>query len=152
MELSYENGMFDRSRVESLDPFLLMLIALLLLFVLISHLKESRGTQQASRPEHFAPKFNNGVSQSEFKEIVQMTAEKLNKRVKKRIAGVETRGTTIILFVTSASELTRWKAEIDFNDRGRVTGRYRLKSENSQSPIPKAFAENVREQVMRYLQ
>ena len=54
---------------------------------------------------------------------------------------------TVTLHVKSNSGLSTWSAELDFNDYGHLTGAYWLSTENTQSIIPKHFADALQEQV-----
>lgn len=64
-----------------------------------------------------------------------------------RLIRVEITGLVVALFVRSNSGLTIWTAAIDFNDYGRLTGRYWMKSENAQSPIPRFVADAIQQEV-----
>lgn len=60
-----------------------------------------------------------------------------------RVTRAVTTGQITLLHVRSNSSLTKWTAEVDFNDYGRPTGRYWITSENTQSPIPVVFAKGL---------
>lgn len=92
-------------------------------------------------------RFDEGITHADFVAIAQDVA-KLTPRVQQ----VVTTGMTIVLKVRSNSGLSTWKAEIDFNDYGHLTGRYWVSSENSESRIPEYFARGVQGHVQEHLQ
>ena len=54
--------------------------------------------------------------------------------------------------VKTQSGINTWEFKIDFNDYGRVTGRYWMRySENTDSQIPHRYAEQLSEAVKAYL-
>lgn len=85
-------------------------------------------------PVEWDPRF----PQEAFQSLVTKTAQRLP-----RVYAGYPFGLGATIHVKSNSGLTSWKAEIDFNDYGRFTGRYWITSENDQSPIPQAFAEAI---------
>jgi hypothetical protein len=64
-----------------------------------------------------------------------------------RVKDVVVTGMTVTVQVGSVSGLSTWKAEIDFNDYGHLTGAYWLDAENSDSLIPGHFANAMRAQI-----
>lgn len=66
-----------------------------------------------------------------------------------RLVGVRIGGLVVFLEVRSNSGLSTWSARIDFNDYGHITGQYWLSSDNSQSPIPKFFADSLRVEIQK---
>ena len=66
-----------------------------------------------------------------------------------RLLDVSIDGLVAFLEVRSNSGLTTWSANIDFNDYGHLTGRYWLTTDNTQSPIPKFFANAVQAEIQR---
>ena len=87
--------------------------------------------------------FDEGVTESEFDEIARATAQRTP-----RVQAAVTTDMNVTLYVKSNSGLTSWKAEVDFNDYGHLTGKYWLHSENANSVIPKHFADAVRDQIV----
>ena len=87
--------------------------------------------------------FDEGITQYEFMEIVRDAAERTP-----RIESFVTTGMGVTLYVKSNSGLTTWKAEIDFNDYGHLTGDYWMQSENPDSLIPQYFVTAVRAQIV----
>lgn len=79
-------------------------------------------------------------SQNDFNDLVAEVAQRTP-----RVINVVVTDLTAILHVKSNSGLSRWRAEVDFNDYGTLTGKYWLDTENSHSLIPKHFAEAVKD-------
>jgi len=90
--------------------------------------------------------FTDGITQSQFVDI----AETLGRRTA-RVHRVTVEGMTVRLHVTSNSGLSTWSAELDFNDYGHLTGAYWMSTENTQSIIPKHFADALQEQVRSHV-
>lgn len=86
--------------------------------------------------------FDDGLTQNEFLEIARDVAKRTP-----RVGDVVVTGMTVSLYVRSNSGLTTWTAEIDFNDYGHLTGAYWLRTENSDSLIPKHYANAVQAQI-----
>jgi hypothetical protein len=100
--------------------------------------------QEARRRRNSPLCFEDGLTQGEFIEM----ARDLAKRTP-RVQDVLVTGMTVTLHVKSNSGLTRWAAEIDFNDYGHLTGAYWLETENPDSLIPEHFARALQSQVAR---
>ena len=73
-----------------------------------------------------------------FEEVVTKATHKLP-----RVYASHTDGLIVTIHVKSNTGLTSWKAEVDFCDYGRLTGKYWISSENTQSPIPQALADAI---------
>ncbi|SIT72588.1 hypothetical protein [Microbacterium sp. RU33B] len=73
-----------------------------------------------------------------FQDVVNRTAQRLP-----RVYASNADGLIVTIHVKSNSGLTSWKAVVDFHDYGRLTGWYRMTSENDQSPIPQAMADAI---------
>lgn len=72
--------------------------------------------------------------------------EKLAKRAGKeirRVKSITTDSPYIHGVVRSQSGISDWNFSIDFNDYGHLTGNYWINTENSDSSIPKAIANNI---------
>lgn len=102
-----------------------------------------RNAQETKRRKNSPLCFDEGMTQNEFIEIVREAAERAP-----RVQNVVTTGMSVTLYVKSNSGLSTWKAEIDFNDYGHLTGEYWLQSENPDSLIPKYFVNAVRAQIV----
>ena len=101
-----------------------------------------RDAQETRRRKNSPLCFDEGLTQSEFIEIARDIAKRTP-----RVKDVVVTGMTVTLHVGSISGLSIWTAEIDFNDYGHLTGRYWLDTVNSDSLIPKHFANAVRAQI-----
>ncbi len=86
--------------------------------------------------------FDEGITQGEFV-VMASDAAKRTPRIK----DVAVSGMTVTLRVRSNSGLSTWGAEVDFNDYGHLTGTYWINTENSDSIVPKHFAEGLKEQI-----
>ncbi|GAA2954415.1 hypothetical protein ACFO7V_02285 [Glutamicibacter bergerei] len=101
-----------------------------------------RGHRESERRRSFPPQFDDVLTEHDFNEVVQAVALRTP-----RVSECIVTGMTIALTVRSNSRLSIWRAEIDFNDYGRLTGAYWLNSENSDSPIPRYVAGLVQDAV-----
>ncbi|MDF2094290.1 hypothetical protein P0Y31_18250 [Knoellia sp. 3-2P3] len=99
--------------------------------------------QETKRRKNSPLCFDEGITQSEFITIVRDAAERTP-----RVQNAVTNGMSVTLYVKSNSGLSTWKAEIDFNDYGHLTGEYWLQSDNPNSLIPKYFVNAVRAQIV----
>lgn len=80
--------------------------------------------------------FNDGVSQADFVGLVDAAA-----RHTPRVARANVSGMMVHLLIESNSGLSRWSAVVDFNDYGHLTGSCWISSDNSDSQIPRYFAD-----------
>ncbi len=101
-----------------------------------------RDAQETQRRKNSPLCFDEVLTQSEFIEIARNIAKRTP-----RVEDVVVTGMTVTLHVGSISGLSSWKAEIDFNDYGHLTGAYWLDTENSDSLIPGHFANAMRAQI-----
>lgn len=101
-----------------------------------------REAQETKRRKSSPLNFDNRLSQQDFIDISCSVASRI-----RRVVEVKTTGMTVVLEVRSNSGLTTWKADVDFNDYGRLTGNYWLSSENDQSPIPEYFAKELQREI-----
>lgn len=90
--------------------------------------------KRRSTPVEWDPRFPRDA----FLDFVLGTAQELP-----RVHASSVDGLIVNISVRSNSGLTTWKAEVDFCDYGRLTGKYWISSENTQSPIPQALADAV---------
>lgn len=90
--------------------------------------------KRRATPVEWDPRF----PRETFHDVVNRTAEKLP-----RVYASHVDGLIVTIHVKSNTGLTSWKADVDFCDYGRLTGKYWITSENTQSPIPKALADAI---------
>jgi len=88
------------------------------------------------------PDYSDGISELEFQGIV----DKAGKSIP-RIKDTSIDGFVVRILVKSQSGISIWSATVDFNDFGKLTGWYKIRSENSDSNIPEAFAREVNDGV-----
>lgn len=103
---------------------------------LIKNNVEAREEEQRRRnsPCHF----NDGISENDFRDIAMKAKKKIRRIKEYSVDGPIVRGT-----VRSNSGISSWDFRIDFNDYGHITGKYWLTSENYDSGIPTAIADNI---------
>lgn len=82
------------------------------------------------------------LSQKEFENIVIQNCKRI-----KRINNITVNGPIINGTVRSQSGISSWGFTIDFNDYGKITGRYWIFSNNKDSVIPTAIANMVKEHI-----
>lgn len=104
-----------------------------------AHYPDAQETQRRKKSQLH---FDNVLTQRGFIEL----ASDIGKRTP-RVADVVVTGMTVTIRVRSISGLSTWKAEIDFNDYGHLTGKYWLGQDNADSLIPKHFADAVKAEV-----
>ncbi|GAA3033542.1 hypothetical protein [Microbacterium dextranolyticum] len=90
--------------------------------------------QRRATPVEWDPRF----SREAFQDFINKTTQRLP-----RVYASHADGLIVTIHVKSNTGLTSWKAEVDFCDYGRLTGKYWITSENTQSPIPQALADAV---------
>ena len=81
--------------------------------------------------------FNDSVSYGDFCSIVYQST----RYIKRLTVNVE--GPIIYGTVRSQSGISSWRFKIDFNDYGKITGRYWISSDNTDSIIPQNLAEHI---------
>lgn len=101
-----------------------------------------RDAQETKRRKESPLRFDEGVTQSEFIEIANSAAKRTP-----RLMSVAISGMAVTIHVRSNSGLSTWSAEVDYNDYGHLTGTYWIKLDNSDSGVPKHFAERVKSQI-----
>lgn len=94
--------------------------------------------RRRSSPIEWDPRF----PKEDFEAVCSEVGRKLP-----RVYATSVDGLRVTLFVKSNTGLTTWKAAVDMNDYGRLSGKYWIESENKQSPIPAAFADAVEAEV-----
>lgn len=105
-----------------------------------------RNAAETRRRKGSPLQFDDALTPADFRAIVQGAA-----RQTPRVKHAEVVGMTIVLHVRSNTGLSVWRAEADFNDYGRLTGSYWLSSGNSESVIPRHFADLVQAEIHRRL-
>lgn len=88
--------------------------------------------------------FNNGISQSDFNDIVETACKSIERVIDYSVNGAKIRGK-----VRSNSGITDWHFTIDFNDHGNITGKYWLESKNNNSKIPEVIADRIKSDIIK---
>ncbi len=108
----------------------------------ISKSKEQR--EEEERRINTVCIYNDNLSENEFEEIVMNASKKI-----KRIKDVYIINAKIKCNLSSQTGLSKWSFSVDFNDYGKITGKYWEKTDNEDSLIPKHFAETIKEEVLK---
>lgn len=112
--------------------------------------KGTREAAAAAREEQLRrespPRFIPWLTERDFSLMVGYVAS-----LSPRVIRAEARGLVVEITVRSNSGLTTWSADLDFNDYGNPSGKYWIRTENDQSPVPRWFAEKLAEQMTQRL-
>lgn len=87
------------------------------------------------------------IPADKFDEIVRQSI----KPIKKKIRAISVNKGVVRGTVISQSGLSEWDFTLDFNDYGKLTGRFWLRSENSDSHLPERLGTAIQMQVERLL-
>ena len=90
--------------------------------------------------------YSSNLSQSDFEQIVKNAVRTIKNR---RITIKSISNAIVNLTVTSKSGLSTWNVELDFNDWGKLTGVYRLHSDNTDSTIPNYLADLIAKEIRK---
>lgn len=108
--------------------------------------REREKEQEQERTRRNIPcNFNEYLSSNDFESIVHQECNRI-----RRVTTVQVTGCFIYGEFVSHSGLSRYSFEIDFNDYGKVTGKYWLIQENEDSTIPTVIANNIRKRLLEY--
>ena len=91
-------------------------------------------------------KFEESLSEKQFRQIAISEAKKI-----KRLWLDEIDGSVIYCTVRTVSGLSEWEFNVDYNDYGKITGKYWLNSENNESIIPETYATRVQDRITKSL-
>ena len=105
--------------------------------LLIRNAKEEQ--QRKSTPCYFS----GDVTREDFERIVSQSKGKI-----KRLAELTVDGTVVRGIVHSQSGITDWSFSIDFNDYGRISGKYWISTDNYDSKIPEKVAEIIKGEIL----
>ena len=112
--------------------------------LVLKGISESRKEREEEERRRNTPcKFNKGLSKEDFAEIVEQAIS----GIKRKKMEISISGPIIKGVVVSQSGLSRWSFSIDFNDYGKISGKYWIKSENNDSTIPKHIAEEIKAKI-----
>lgn len=89
--------------------------------------------------------FDGYISYDEFESLVIDECKRI-----KRVKSVQIRGPFVYGEYESQSGLSRYSFEIDFNDYGKITGKYWLSQENKDSKVPIVVANNICNRLYNY--
>ena len=136
--------------MDDILSWVLIICGYLLLYFLIERDNASNENESSQRRTGFRKTKNksfeyNGslnygyLTQEEFDAIAVNAKRKMSRICSYAVTGPVVRGT-----VRSESGFSEWEFTIDFNDNGRFTGKYAIRSENSDSNIPEKIAERIK--------
>lgn len=119
----------------------LVLVAIILLPSKNNKLHKNNNGNDEPDKKVLRPSFdyNGYLTQKEFDAIALNEIKKFRRIISYSIKGPVVRGK-----VRSVSKLSSWRFKIDFDDDGRFTGEYAIKSENYDSDIPEIIAGNIK--------
>lgn len=107
--------------------------------LLVVRKKNKEAIEEEERRKNTLCKFDEKLSQEDFKNIAYQNCKRI-----KRIHDLNIVGPIISAAVYSQSGISSWQFTIDFNDYGRITGRYWISSNNDDSSIPSIIADNIK--------
>ena len=107
--------------------------------------KRQREEAEENRRQSTPCLFLDGLSRSDFEDIVYNNANRV-----KRIKRVTVNGPHVHGRVVTNSGISEWDFHIDFNDYGRITGKYWLSADNYDSTIPTGLAESIADDIKWY--
>lgn len=105
-------------------------------------LRSGEKSPDVEQHRRMPPRFDHLMTQADFVRSAHEAG-----RITPRIADVEVDGMTVTVSVHSISKLSVWSAEVDFNDFGRLTGRFWLDTENEDSFVPTAYAREMQRRI-----
>ncbi|MGM9592016.1 MAG: zinc ribbon domain-containing protein [Oscillospiraceae bacterium] len=123
--------------------FLLKAIGVGLAVASINKIKSN--AEEENRRKNTVCHFDEGITKEEFYVMVKLGGKGI-----RRLTSLYADGTIAYGTVRSQSGLSEWCFKIDFNDYGHLTGKYWLKSENSDSSIPKIVADRIADQIKAF--
>ncbi|WP_409967475.1 hypothetical protein RFF05_12880 [Bengtsoniella intestinalis] len=116
-------------------------VVMILIVILLNGCLEKLG--EGARRKAKKSRFNKNISEEDFAEIVY----KVVKRVK-RIEYMKVTGELVECRVCSESGLSYWNFMLDFDDRGKITGKYQVTTENHDSNIPNRLGDTIQAQIL----
>lgn len=128
------------------------LLAVGSLFVWAHHKAKERESEaqelreQEKRRRNTKCKFVDGISESDFSRI----AFKVTKKIR-RVKNISVSGPFIYGEVDSQSGISTWDFCVDFNDYGHITGKYWIRSDNTDSSIPDRIGELISDELDAFL-
>ena len=90
-------------------------------------------------------RFDGEISKEEFYVMVKHSGKGI-----RRLTSLYADGTMVYGTVRSQSGISDWCFRGDFNDYGKLTGRYWLSTDNDDSDIPKIVAARIAQQINYY--
>ena len=100
--------------------------------------EEERKTREDEIRKNTPCNFENGISEGQFEFIVRQSGKHI-----KRLTNLSVNGPIVYGTIRTNSGLSEWNFKADFNDYGRITGKYWLSSDNEDSSIPTNIAEKI---------
>lgn len=97
-----------------------------------------RNAVEEQRRRNSPLSFEDGLSRTDFEALATTTARQTSRVVRSEVVGM-----TVHLRIQSISGLSEWRARVDFNDYGHLTGRRWIESENENSQVPSLFADTM---------
>lgn len=101
--------------------------------------KEQKQAREASRRQTKCT-YQGKISRGAFQTAAAKACENVKDLTKYRISGTVVHG-----FSDRKKDNTSWAFDLDFNDHGRITGRYWMYSENPHSKLPEWIGSLIQE-------
>lgn len=107
--------------------------------------KIKQDADEEKRRKNTVCHFDGEISEEEFYVIVKRGGKGI-----RRITSLYAEGTMVYGTVRSQSGISNWCFTVDFNDYGKLTGKYWISTENDDSNIPKIVADRIAQQICEY--
>lgn len=107
--------------------------------------KIKNNIEEENRRKNSVCRFDGDISREEFYVMVKRGGKGI-----KRITSLYADGPIAYGTVRSQSGISDWCFRIDFNDYGKITGRYWLSTDNDDSDIPKNVADRISQMIADY--
>lgn len=115
--------------------------------VLIAGIKRIRhDINEANRRKSIVCRFDEEISRDDFREMVEQSGKGIE-----RIISLHAEDARVNGIVRSQSGISEWRFKIDFNDYGKLSGKYWIYSDNEDSRIPKVIADRISQKIAGYL-
>ena len=105
--------------------------------------EEKEKAEEEQKRKNTPCEFDDCITEADFNSYVQVACKSI-----KRIANYSVEGPIIYATVRSQSGISDWNFSIDFNDYGKITWKYWIYNENSDSNIPSIIAERIKENII----
>ncbi len=127
------------------DSALIIVILIIIFLPGVFRGGSSNAEKEEEKRKQSSCNFSDGISEKDFKWIVSRSGNNI-----KRLAELSTDGPIVYGTVWAQSGISKWTFTIDFNDYGKITGKYWISSNNSDSDIPGALAKRIQNSIQNF--